>query len=98
MTEGSDSTCPKSGLTVRSTVKLLEMPIFASSPAFPFQVLPLSANGFPASLGKVLTSPGAKTLALDPQLHRVFLPAVRQMDGQGRLKGEMMVIVVGMKE
>ena len=50
------------------------------------------------AVGKVLTSPGAKTLALDPQLHRVFLPAVRQMDGQGRLKGEMMVIVVGMKE
>jgi hypothetical protein len=46
-------------------------------------------------IGKLQTSPGAKTLALDSKLHRVFLPTARQVDGQGGLKGEMMVLVVG---
>lgn len=48
-------------------------------------------------IGKVTTSPGAKTLALDPQLHRVFLPVARQSDSQGAMKGEMIVLVVGTK-
>ena len=47
------------------------------------------------SIGKVQTSPGAKTLALDNKAHRVFLPCTRQMDGPGGMKGEMMVLVVG---
>ncbi len=47
-------------------------------------------------VGKVLTTPGAKTLALDARSHRVYLPATRQVDGpKGTKKGEMMVIVVG---
>jgi len=49
------------------------------------------------AVGKVQTSPGAKTLALDLQSHRVFLPAARQSDGVGGMKGEMMVLVVGVK-
>jgi YVTN family beta-propeller protein len=49
------------------------------------------------SVGKVQTSPGAKTLALDNKAHRVFLPTSRQMDGPGGAKGEMMVLVVGTK-
>jgi DNA-binding beta-propeller fold protein YncE len=49
------------------------------------------------AFGKVQTSPGAKTLALDPELHLVFLPAARQVDGTGGTKGEMMVLVVGMR-
>ena len=48
-----------------------------------------------APIGKILTSPGAKTLVLDPQSHRVFLPAARQIDAQDGKKGEMMVLVVG---
>ena len=49
-----------------------------------------------APVGRITTSPGAKTLALDPQTHRVFLPAARQIDAPGKgLKGEMMVLVVG---
>ena len=47
------------------------------------------------SIGKVQTSPGAKTLALDNKAHRVFLPAARQIDGAGGVKGDMMVLVVG---
>ena len=47
------------------------------------------------SVGKLQTSPGAKTIALDNKAHRVFLPAARQVDGPGGMKGEMMVLVVG---
>ena len=47
------------------------------------------------SIGKVQTSPGAKTLALDNKAHRVFLPCARQVDGSGGAKGEQMVLVVG---
>jgi len=47
------------------------------------------------SVGKLQTSPGAKTLALDNKAHRVFLPTARQVDGPGGIKGEMMIIVVG---
>jgi len=47
------------------------------------------------SIGKVQTSPGAKTLALDNKAHRVFLPCARQVDGPRGIKGEMMVVVVG---
>ena len=53
-----------------------------------------SASKF-TSVGKLPTSPGAKTLALDNKVHRVFLPTVRQVDGPGGTKGEMMVLVVG---
>jgi DNA-binding beta-propeller fold protein YncE len=49
------------------------------------------------AVGKLLTSPGAKTLALDLQSHRVFLPAARQLDGPGGMKGEMMVLVIGVQ-
>ncbi len=49
------------------------------------------------SAGKLQTSPGAKTLALDPESHRVFLPAARQADGAGGMKGEMIVLVVGVR-
>ncbi len=49
--EGSASTWPKSGLTVRSRVMLLVMPNLASSPALHFHVLPV-ANGFPSSVSK----------------------------------------------
>ena len=45
--------------------------------------------------GKIQTSPGAKTLALDNKAHKVFLPCTRQVDGPGGMKGEMMVLVVG---
>ena len=48
-------------------------------------------------VGKLQTSPGAKTQALDLQSHRVFLPAVRQIDGPEGMKGEMMVLVVGIQ-
>ena len=48
-------------------------------------------------VGKLQTSPGAKTLALDPESHHLFLPAARQIDGTGGMKGEMMVIVVGVR-
>jgi DNA-binding beta-propeller fold protein YncE len=47
------------------------------------------------SIGKLQTSPGAKTLALDNKAHNVFLPTARQVDGPGGAKGEMMVLVVG---
>jgi len=47
------------------------------------------------SVGKLQTSPGAKTLALDNKAHLVFLPTARQVDGPGGIKGEMMIIVVG---
>ena len=49
------------------------------------------------SVGKLQTSPGAKTLALDNKAHRVFLPTARQVDGLGGLKREMMVLVVGVR-
>jgi Uncharacterized conserved protein len=49
------------------------------------------------SVGKLQTSPGAKTLALDNKAHRVYLPTARQVDGPGGTKGEMMVLVVGRK-
>jgi YVTN family beta-propeller protein len=49
------------------------------------------------SVGKIQTFPGAKTLALDNKAHRVFLPAARQVDGPGGAKGEMMVLVVGIR-
>jgi DNA-binding beta-propeller fold protein YncE len=49
------------------------------------------------NVGKLQTSPGAKTLALDPESHHVFLPAARQIDGVGGMKGEMMVLVVGVR-
>ncbi len=48
-------------------------------------------------VGKLQTSPGAKTLALDPESHHVFLPVARQIDGAGVMKGEMMVLVVGVR-
>jgi DNA-binding beta-propeller fold protein YncE len=48
-------------------------------------------------VGKVLTSPGAKTLTLDPVSHKVFLPCARSVDGPGGLKGEMIVLVVGVR-
>jgi YVTN family beta-propeller protein len=48
-------------------------------------------------VGKLQTSPGAKTLALDSKAHHVFLPTSRQVDGLGGMKGEMMVLVVGRK-
>ena len=48
-----------------------------------------------ASVGKLQTSSGAKTLALDNKSHRVYLPCARQVDGTGGMKGEMMVLVVG---
>lgn len=48
-------------------------------------------------VGKIQTSPGAKTLALDPELHRVYLPAARQEDAMQGMKGEMMVLVVGVR-
>ena len=47
------------------------------------------------SVGKLQTSLGAKTLALDNKAHHVYLPAARQVDGPGGAKGEMMVLVVG---
>jgi DNA-binding beta-propeller fold protein YncE len=50
-----------------------------------------------SAVGKVQTSPGAKTLALDPNTHLVFLPAARQADGPGGMKGELMILVVGVK-
>ena len=53
-----------------------------------------SPNSFELA-GKVLTSPGAKTLVLDPVSHKVFLPCARSVDGPGGAKGEMMVFVVG---
>ncbi len=46
--EGSASTCPKSGLTVRLRMVLFDNPIFASRPAFAFRSLP-SAHGLSAS-------------------------------------------------
>jgi len=49
------------------------------------------------AVGKIQTSPGAKTLALDPQSHRVFLPAALQMDVPGGMKGEMIVLVIGVR-
>jgi YVTN family beta-propeller protein len=48
-------------------------------------------------IGKVQTSPGAKTLALDNKAHRVFLPCARQVDSPGGMKSEMMVLVVGVR-
>ncbi len=50
-----------------------------------------------ALVGKVLTSLGAKTLAIDPQSHRIFLPAARQVDEPSGMKGEMMVLIVGVR-
>ncbi len=49
------------------------------------------------AVARLITSPGAKTLALDPQSHRVFLPTARQVDEPAGSKGEMMVLVVGVK-
>src|SRR5665647_763817 len=47
-TEGSASTCPKSGLTVRSSVMSLVIPNLASSPPLIFQLVPV-AKGLPST-------------------------------------------------
>jgi len=47
------------------------------------------------ALGSLKTVAGAKTMALDPKSHRVYLPAARDRTAEGGSKGEMFVLVVG---
>ena len=45
--------------------------------------------------GKITTATGAKTMALDPATHRVYLPAAHAAKDNEKSRGELYVIVVG---
>ena len=50
--DGSASTWPKSGLTVKASVRLLLSPSLRSPPMLPLLALPVS-NGLPVTLGVI---------------------------------------------